>query len=141
MIRITLPEAVKRSAIFRSAQVVPGSFPIEVWVETDSVFLVIQDGNKVDYLAQLDGTAYQITAGVCRVWLAQVGEALYGQRWQSELARELNVSDRTMRRWLQLDMAHPAPQEIRPKIVKLLEDRIALIRGLVLQADECSSTD
>jgi ribosome-binding protein aMBF1 (putative translation factor) len=31
--------------------------------------------------------------------LREAGEALYGARWQSELARELNVSDRTMRRW------------------------------------------
>ena len=31
---------------------------------------------------------------------ADVGEALYGPCWQSELARELDVSDRTMRRWV-----------------------------------------
>ncbi len=28
-----------------------------------------------------------------------VGRALYGSRWQSELARALGVSDRTVRRW------------------------------------------
>jgi hypothetical protein len=31
--------------------------------------------------------------------LADVGEALYGPRWQTDLARDLEVSDRTMRRW------------------------------------------
>lgn len=31
--------------------------------------------------------------------LAQIGNALYGPRWQSELARALGVSDRTVRRW------------------------------------------
>ena len=31
--------------------------------------------------------------------LAKVGAALYGPRWQSELARNVGVSDRTMRRW------------------------------------------
>ena len=31
--------------------------------------------------------------------LRDSGEALYGPRWQSDLARDLNVSDRTMRRW------------------------------------------
>lgn len=31
--------------------------------------------------------------------LHQVGEALYGSRWQSELARAIAVSDRTVRRW------------------------------------------
>ena len=32
--------------------------------------------------------------------LAETGRALYGERWQSEVARALNVSDRTMRRWV-----------------------------------------
>ena len=32
--------------------------------------------------------------------LADVGRALYGTRWQSELARALGVSGRTIRRWL-----------------------------------------
>lgn len=31
--------------------------------------------------------------------LREAGEALYGPRWQSDLARDLNVSDRTVRRW------------------------------------------
>jgi transcriptional regulator with XRE-family HTH domain len=32
--------------------------------------------------------------------LRQVGEALYGARWQSPLAADLGVSDRTVRMWL-----------------------------------------
>ncbi len=32
--------------------------------------------------------------------LRRVGEALFGLRWQSALALELDVSDRTMRRWV-----------------------------------------
>jgi hypothetical protein len=31
--------------------------------------------------------------------LREAGEALYGPRWQSDLARDLQVSDRTVRRW------------------------------------------
>jgi hypothetical protein len=31
--------------------------------------------------------------------LCDVGEALYGPRWQTDLSRDLNISDRTMRRW------------------------------------------
>lgn len=31
--------------------------------------------------------------------LRRCGEALYGPRWQSDLARDLGVSDRTIRRW------------------------------------------
>lgn len=29
-----------------------------------------------------------------------VGETLYGPRWQTDLAGDLRVSDRTMRRWV-----------------------------------------
>jgi hypothetical protein len=31
--------------------------------------------------------------------LYEVGEALYGPRWQTEMARDLGCSDRTVRRW------------------------------------------
>lgn len=31
--------------------------------------------------------------------LHDAGEALYGSRWQTEIARALRVSDRTIRRW------------------------------------------
>jgi hypothetical protein len=32
--------------------------------------------------------------------LTEAGRALYGDRWQSALARDLDISDRTMRRWV-----------------------------------------
>jgi transposase-like protein len=32
--------------------------------------------------------------------LTAVGCALYGDRWQSDIARDLGVSDRTIRRWV-----------------------------------------
>lgn len=32
--------------------------------------------------------------------LQECGEALYGSRWHTDLARDLDVSDRTMRRWV-----------------------------------------
>jgi hypothetical protein len=41
-------------------------------------------------------------------FLAAAGAALYGPRWQSELARSLGVSDRTMRRWLSGENPIPA---------------------------------
>jgi hypothetical protein len=34
------------------------------------------------------------------IFLREVGEALYGPRWQSELARRIGVSDRSVRRWV-----------------------------------------
>lgn len=32
--------------------------------------------------------------------LADAGAALYGPRWQTEMARDLDISDRTIRRWV-----------------------------------------
>jgi hypothetical protein len=32
--------------------------------------------------------------------LSDVGEALYGPRWHTDLSRDLGVADRTMRRWM-----------------------------------------
>lgn len=32
--------------------------------------------------------------------LKRCGEALYGSQWQSAIARDLKVSDRTVRRWI-----------------------------------------
>ncbi len=32
--------------------------------------------------------------------ISRVGRALYGERWQTPLARELGVADRTVRRWV-----------------------------------------
>lgn len=51
--------------------------------------------------------------------LAQVGEALYGQRWQSELARELGVAVRTVQRWMDSTRAIPAglPYELLKPLV------------------------
>lgn len=40
--------------------------------------------------------------------LIAVGQALHGERWQTPLARDLSVSDRTMRRWLAGDQRMPA---------------------------------
>jgi len=34
-----------------------------------------------------------------RPTLREIGEALYGPRWQTEISRELGVADRTVRRW------------------------------------------
>lgn len=39
--------------------------------------------------------------------LREAGEAIFGPRWQSELARELNVTDRTMRRWVAGEFSIP----------------------------------
>lgn len=40
--------------------------------------------------------------------LREAGRALYGERWQTDLARDLKVSDRTVRRWDAETHAMPA---------------------------------
>ena len=40
--------------------------------------------------------------------IVRVGRALYGDRWQSELARALDVAGRTVRRWAAGEYEVPA---------------------------------
>lgn len=56
-----------------------------------------------------------------RKLLTDVGEAMYGPRWQTELSRDLGVADRTVRRWAAgtVDM----PESIWPELLDLLTDR------------------
>ena len=53
--------------------------------------------------------------------LIAVGQALYGERWQSPLARDLGVSDRTMRRWAAGQF--PVPAGVAADLLKLCEAR------------------
>lgn len=61
--------------------------------------------------------------------LRAAGEALYGPRWQSDLARELHISDRTMRRWL----AGPAdlPTGVAADIRQLCETRASHLKEVI----------
>jgi hypothetical protein len=53
--------------------------------------------------------------------LRGAGVALHGQRWQSDLARELGVAIRTMQRW---DAgSHPIPDTIWPELLDRLKGR------------------
>lgn len=53
--------------------------------------------------------------------LREAGEALYGSRWQSDLARDLRVSDRTVRRWSAA--ANEIPVGVWPELVHLVRER------------------
>ena len=55
-----------------------------------------------------------------------VGEALYGQLWQTEMANALGVSARAVRRWLAGD-ANP-PDDIGPRLRSVIDQRIAALR-------------
>ena len=60
--------------------------------------------------------------------LVEAGEALYGPRWQSELARDLAVSDRTMRRWVADTSAVPVGLYI--DLLRLTQERAATLDAL-----------
>jgi DNA-binding transcriptional regulator YdaS (Cro superfamily) len=53
--------------------------------------------------------------------LIACGQALYGQQWQSALARDLGVSDRTMRRWVAGEQSVPAGVAL--DLLRLTEER------------------
>lgn len=57
--------------------------------------------------------------------LKDTGEALYGPRWQSELARDLGVADRTVRRWL--SGATDMPPRVALDLWRLCEERAAAL--------------
>jgi hypothetical protein len=60
--------------------------------------------------------------------LQRCGEALYGPRWQSELARAVDISDRTMRRWVA--DPHEIPFGVWKDIQQLLFERMMEIERL-----------
>ena len=60
--------------------------------------------------------------------LRAAGEALYGPRWQSELARALDVSDRTMRRWAAGSDAMPPGVVL--DLLPLCDTRIAALEEI-----------
>lgn len=60
--------------------------------------------------------------------LTAVGQTLYGSRWQSDMARSLGVSDRTVRRWA-ADGAIPAG--VWSDIAGLLDRRAAALASIM----------
>lgn len=60
--------------------------------------------------------------------LVESGEALYGPRWQTELARDLGVSDRTMRRWVADTSAVPVGLYV--DLLRLTQERAAILDAL-----------
>lgn len=53
--------------------------------------------------------------------LVAAGEALYGPRWQSEVARLLSIDDRRVRAWLAGE--RPIPAGIAPELASELHRR------------------
>ncbi len=61
--------------------------------------------------------------------LKRCGEALYGPRWQSAIARDLGVADRTIRRWL--DGSSSVPDGVYFDLLGLCQDRAANLARLI----------
>jgi hypothetical protein len=72
-----------------------------------------------------------------RSLLAAAGEALYGPLWQSQLARALDVSDRTMRRWLAGDT--PVPSGVAMDLMRLLTERAADVDEIIERLKEAGA--
>lgn len=61
--------------------------------------------------------------------LKEIGELLYGDRWQSALARDLEVTDRTVRRWAagKFRVAADVPRKLR-KVMAARATLLAAVR-------------
>ena len=64
-----------------------------------------------------------------REHLIKCGEALYGPRFQRELAAALGVNERTMRRWVAGDTK--PPESLKADLLHLLKNRRADLTGLL----------
>lgn len=60
--------------------------------------------------------------------LRDLGEALYGPRWQSDLSRDLAVSDRTMRRWVA--GSDDLPSGVAADLLRLCNERLKILSDL-----------
>lgn len=60
--------------------------------------------------------------------LVECGEALYGPQWQSALARDLDVSDRTVRRWV--SGATDMPIGVYTDLLRLTQERAETLDAL-----------
>lgn len=60
--------------------------------------------------------------------LRETGMLLFGARWQSDLARELDTSTRMMRYWVA--GTHPPPDDLNERLVSLIKARIRAMRDM-----------
>lgn len=66
--------------------------------------------------------------------LRQAGEALYGERWQTPLSRDLGVTDRTMRNWAA--GRHEVPVDVPDKLLTILRKRGDSMARLAARIEE-----
>ena len=61
--------------------------------------------------------------------IRRAGHALYGERWQVPLSRDLDVSDRALRYWLGRTNAVPVTQ-VLPRLLDILQGRTDEVTGI-----------
>lgn len=69
--------------------------------------------------------------------LRDTGEALYGASWQTDLARDLGVADRTVRRWV--SGANDMPVGAAVDLLRLCEERMATLDALTSRLREAGA--
>lgn len=69
--------------------------------------------------------------------LRDAGEALYGQRWQTDIARDLGVNDRTIRRWL--SGADDLPNGVALDLLRLCMERAQALDDMVVRLKTAST--
>src|SRR5271155_4502386 len=78
-------------------------------------------------------------SGITPDQLAAAGRTLYGERWQTSLATDLNVVDRTMRRWLAGESS--IPDGVHDELRLLLVIRAREIEDLVQTVNRAGRSD
>jgi hypothetical protein len=73
----------------------------------------------------------EVFGDVRRELLEEIGVALYGDRWQTDIARDLDVSDRTVRRWVAGDGAPDVG--VVGQLITLAETRRATLDALLVK--------
>jgi hypothetical protein len=71
--------------------------------------------------------------------LKRAGEALYGERWQSSLSRDLGVTDRTVRNWAA--ERNDCPDDVPSKLLDLLRHRGESMMKLTTAIEQHLGTD
>ena len=66
--------------------------------------------------------------------LRRAGEALYGERWQSPLSRDLGVTDRTIRNWAA--ERTDCPDNVPERLLGILRARGASVARLTATIEE-----
>lgn len=61
--------------------------------------------------------------------LREVGEALYGPRWQADIARDIQVADRTVRRWAA--GANKVPMSVLTELRAVCRERILILQDVI----------